>query len=1018
MPESGPGSPSARDAGWRIVVLLGGLFLVSGFSGLIYESVWSHYLKLFLGHAAYAQALVLAIFMGGMAAGAWLAARHGRGWPNLLLAYAVAEGLVGLAGLVFHHLFDASLALAYGRVIPWLGDGPAVEVFKWGLAALLILPQSVLLGATFPLMAGALVRRFPEASGRTLAMLYFVNSAGAAVGVLASGFVLIPRVGLPGTILTAALINVLLALVVWLVSRDPIWRGVPHRPRSAPARVAASGAMAAAGSWPAVLLGAALLTGFGSFLYEIAWIRMLNLVLGTTTHAFELMLSAFILGLALGSLWIRRRLDHLADPVGFLGRVQVLMGLAALATVPLYDWTFEAMAFALGALARTDGGYLAFNLASHGIAMAVMLPSTFLAGMTLPLITHRLLVLGHGERAIGQAYALNTLGAILGVFVAIHLLIPLLGLKAVIVAGAAIDIGLGVFLLARTTAGATHRAAWGRFVPAAALGGAGLLAVGLLAELDPRRMASGVYRYGTTDVRGDTEVSYHRDGKTATVHLVSHPLGHLTLTTNGKPDATIFMGEGYGPTGDEHTMVLLGALPLAARPEASRVAVVGFGSGLTTHVLLASARVKQVVTVEIEPAMVEASEAFRPRVERAYADPRSRIHLGDARTFLAGHGEAYDIIVSEPSNPWVSGIASLFTEEFYRHLHGRLAADGVLAQWLHLYELDEGLLASVMLAIGRVFEDYTVYTANDRDLVILAGAPEAVRAEPKALFAEPELASETARIGLHRDQDLEILYLGDRWLLEGLFTRRQVPVNSDYFPFLDQGAARARFLDAQADGILEVGRSPAPILDLLAPRPTPWSRTDLSPNPGVRRALSGRVAAQVHDFLLGDGSWRAGVRVDPDLRARATLLRAHWESCGVPLDEDTWIDLHVQTARDLVSYLRPQELEDLWARSRRGACAEDLGPVQASWLDLLEAASARDPSGMARHGRALLAREEETRGRVLYPVYALAMAMLGELALGRSEAAWALWVAHGGRLLGLSPPTPDLAVLIERSRPR
>ena len=179
------------------------VFVVSGFTGLIYESIWSHYLKLFLGHAAYAQTLVLAIFMGGMALGSWAVAHYSARIRQLLWAYVLVEGLIGILGLLFHPSFLAAVNFSFATVIPALPAALLIQAYKWSLGALLILPQSVLLGMTFPLISGGLIRRWPERPGETLATLYFTNSLGAAIGVLVSGFVLISAVGLPGTIRTA-----------------------------------------------------------------------------------------------------------------------------------------------------------------------------------------------------------------------------------------------------------------------------------------------------------------------------------------------------------------------------------------------------------------------------------------------------------------------------------------------------------------------------------------------------------------------------------------------------------------------------------------------------------------------------------------------------------------------------------------------------------------------------------------------------------------------------------------------
>ncbi|MDW8468319.1 MAG: hypothetical protein RML56_04200 [Burkholderiales bacterium] len=237
------------------------LFTVSGFAGLIYESVWTHYLKLFLGHAAYAQSLVLAVFMGGMALGAAFAARRSTAIGNPLAAYALVEAAVGVAALGFHELFVAATDWAHEVLAPALGAPWMVFAAKLALSCALILPQSVLLGATFPLMSAGLARAHPAAAGESVAMLYFTNSLGAAAGVLASGFVLIEWMGLPGTLRTAGAINLALAAVVGLAARTA--RAAPLAPR--PDGAAGAGTL---------LVAVAFFTGLASFVYEIAWIRM------------------------------------------------------------------------------------------------------------------------------------------------------------------------------------------------------------------------------------------------------------------------------------------------------------------------------------------------------------------------------------------------------------------------------------------------------------------------------------------------------------------------------------------------------------------------------------------------------------------------------------------------------------------------------------------------------------------------------------------------------------------------
>src|SRR3990170_874376 len=224
------------------------LFTLSGFAGLIYESIWTHYLKLFLGHAAYAQSLVLVVFMGGMALGAAVCARISARLKNPLAGYALVEAVVGLAALGLHEVFVAVTDWSYASLLPAMGADWQVLGAKLAVSCLLILPQSVLLGATFPLMSAGLVRAHPQASGESVAMLYFTNSLGAAVGVLASGFLLIAWVGLPGTLRTAGVINLGLAATVWLLAR----------PMQAPALATRADREPGAG---ALLFGVAFFTG-------------------------------------------------------------------------------------------------------------------------------------------------------------------------------------------------------------------------------------------------------------------------------------------------------------------------------------------------------------------------------------------------------------------------------------------------------------------------------------------------------------------------------------------------------------------------------------------------------------------------------------------------------------------------------------------------------------------------------------------------------------------------------------
>jgi spermidine synthase len=967
--------------------LLLAIFGISGFSGLIYESIWSHYLKLFLGHAAYAQALVLAIFMGGMAIGAWLAGRHSARWRSLLLGYAVAEGAIGILAFVFHRVFEATTGFALDQLLPALGSPVAAAIVKWTIGTLLILPQSILLGTTFPLMSGAFIRRFPDRPGFALAILYFINSIGAAVGVLVSGFLLIQWVGLPGTILTGGLLNVMIAVTAWLAARRTELETLPaimerHGVPSRPER-----------NWYFMLLGIALLTGLSSFIYEIGWIRMLSLVLGSSTHAFELMLAAFILGIALGGLWIRRRIDASGSPTQFLGWIQLFMGLFALLSIPVYDASFDVMRWLLHALQKTEPGYALFNGASHFIALVVMLPATFCAGMTLPLITYGLIRRGHGERSIGMVYASNTFGAILGVAFSLHAGLPVLGLKGLIVLGSGIDIALGIVLLWLVATRGQGRL---QASLAAALGVAAIALVSLFVRLDPVKMASGVYRAGEYLAQG-SRILYHQDGKTASVDLVQLPSNRIMLTTNGKPDASVNVGEDPKPGPDEVTMVMIGFLPLAYHADAKTAAVIGMGSGMTTHTLLATSALERVDTIEIEPAMIEAARGFGQRTERAFSDPRSHIYIEDAKTFFSTRNSRYDLIASEPSNPWVSGVASLFSEEFYARVERHLKPGGVFVQWLQTYEIDLPLVASVAKAMRRHFADYAVYLTDDFDLVFVARHDGSLGEPDPKLFRHPVLSRELARVDIHSDRDLATRLIGHRRLLAPLFESQPVPANSDFFPILDLNAARTRYLEANARELTQIRDNPLPLIEMLDAPITRVRSKDVTATPHNSAVSSVALARALTDYLL-TGSEETGRHIPVVTRLSADVMRAWVRTCTAPVPSIDGFLAFVDNSLIVAARLDRDEARTYWRRVAPTRCLAGMSPVERQWMGLLQAIAERDAGSMAAHAEALLA-QDMSEGAAGRKEFLLSAAMLGNLALGRKDKAWALYRRHAGEAI-------------------
>ena len=986
-------------AGVHIRVLFA-LFALSGFTGLIYESLWSHYLKLFLGAAAFAQSFVLAAFMGGMALGAWLAGRWSARIGNLLAAYGWIEALIGLAALAFHPVFVTLTEASLDHVVPELGSAGAVEAYKYALCALLVVPQAVLLGMTFPLMSGAVIRRGPESSGHHLALLYFTNSIGAAVGALAAGFWLLGALGLPGTMRLGGALNLALAATVLVLARS-------REPRPVPA-VPAEGAEPAGRGLVVLLLAAAFITGAASFVYEIAWIRMLSLVLGASFQAFELMLSAFVTGLALGGLWVRRRIDRLENPVRFGGLVQLAMGLAALATVYVYHLSFEWMEWTLGALRREEPSYALFNAFSHAVAFAVMLPATFLAGMTLPLFTYALLRGGYGERAVGQVYAANTLGAIAGVLVAVHLLLPEFGLKLGLVLGAALDMLLGAWLLRRSGARLQRTEGFAAVI-------AGGLAAALTARaevLDPERLSSGVFRYGKARVE-NAVVGFYRDGKTASVAVRGSADRVVTITTNGKPDAAIRLDASLPPTEDEHTMTLLGALPLVFKPDAKTFANIGFGSGLTAEVLLAHSRPQALDTVEIEPAMVAGARSFFPRVTRPWSDPRSRLHYEDAKSFFARRGERYDVIISEPSNPWVNGVAGLFTTEFYRDASRALAPQGLFVQWLHHYEFDDRLLASVLAALAERFADFEMYEASKGDYIVVAVTRGSVPALGELPRGEPAFLEQLARIGVTGREHLAVRRIGTRRELMPLLAPLAAPANSDYRPFVQLEATRARFARSSATAPLQLALAPVPVNEMLS-RLDPGYLNGPAPIANTRQLAIQSHAFELHRQLLDPVADPASAG-DPDVRAILLALKRPGVLCRAKPPQYVLDQLHF-AAEVTLAHLAPERRRALWIEARWTGCARGQASAEVrERLELYRSVAHRDAERMLERGRALL--DGKRLEGIAWARFVLLAAMVGAHASGRGDEALRLWRKHGMPLYPDASVPPQVVYVANWKRP-
>ncbi|RJS19159.1 spermidine synthase [Corallococcus sp. H22C18031201] len=700
--------------------LVAALLFLSGSTALVYELVWSKYLGNVLGNSGQAHAVVLATFMGGLALGASVFGRTADRVKSPLALYGLLELGVGLYALAFPSVLRALGAL-------WLAVAPSVpEGLRAGprllVAALSLVVPTLLMGGTLP----ALVRHFAASLAgvrRELARLYAVNSLGAAVGAFVAGTRLVPVIGLSASATLAAGLNILLALAALALARTT-------PPALRPGESAPSSEGETEVAYPRTAVRAALvgvlLSGFTSMLYQVTWIRLLSIVLGASTYAFTLILTAFILGIGLGSFWLMMRREGV-DSLRLFGRMQVALVVSVCVALPLYVRLPHLFRQAQWMLSRSIDTWPVFQVLTFAFCCAVLLAPTFFMGAAFPAVarvaTAKVSEVG---RQLGGVYLWNTVGTITGSALGGLLLMPWWGMEGNFVAGVVAN------LLA---AGLAYGAAPGAKVEGLRGGGQGralwpvaataVLAVVVLGSMHgwPVRLSAIAairvhqkppesYAKLVADTERDIRPVFYRDDTFATVLVGDYPPDHLRfMKLNGKVDAS--------NGSDVETQVVAGHLGVLLHPrDPKNVLLVGAGAAITAGSVLAHP-IERLDMVEISPAVIDAARLFKADNRNAVDDPRTHVHIDDAKTFMALAPRKYDLVVSVPSNPWVAGVSGLFTRDFFQTVDQHLSDDGVLVQWIHTYESNEELIKLVIRTLRDTFPHATTWL-GPQDLILVA----------------------------------------------------------------------------------------------------------------------------------------------------------------------------------------------------------------------------------------------------------------------------------------------------------
>ncbi len=766
------------------------LFFLSGATSLVYEVVWMRRLSLVFGHSIFSVSTVLTTFMTGLALGSYLGGRWsdhqrrlGRSPSRYLKDYGRLELFIGiwaiLSLLLLNGVEAGYLALARAGYA-----GTSLTVFLFFCSFIVLLPPTIAMGATLPIFTQVLVNNRGE-TGVLLSRIYGLNTLGACFGAGISGLVGLPTLGLKLTVVLTAAVNTAIAGLAYSLAatvRDTS-ASRDHEPTAVqsealPALTSSAEQKAGTSRLVPFVFG---LSGFAGMVYQLGWTRALVLSIGSSTYSFSIILTSFLASLGLGSFLYRRLFSNREPSVRDLSVLQLVIALSALLVtggIGLFP------KLKLATLPHLKHSFALVVTSDAAAVFFMLLIPTLALGLTFPLVTHlyasRLEELG---RRLGEAYAANTVGAILGSFLGGFVLIPTIGLERSIEVAAVLNLLGGLLLISSNLVDSIAQKR--REIILAAT----VLAVLVLKpSWNLALMTSGVgVAYHTLGVR--LNPVFYRDGVSSTISVGLNNGTLPYLAVNGKTDASIG-GADQGP------QILLGLLPVILHPEPKEIAVIGFGSGQTNAAILSFSTVQKLLCAELEPAVLEAKKYFSPFCEGGLEDPRLHLIEDDGRSFILGSPIKFDLIISQPSNPWLAGIGNLYTKEFYEGCRQQLRPKGMMGQWVHTYAASDADVRMIFRTFFSVFPEGAIYRVGGSDILLIGGE------SPPELTAERlrEVYKTEAKVSTWLDS----LFPKSEMLL-GCFlaTRAEViaslpqvdsePLNTDDLPLLEYRAPISLF---------------------------------------------------------------------------------------------------------------------------------------------------------------------------------------------------------------------------------
>jgi spermidine synthase len=944
------------------------VFFLSGAASLVYEIAWVRRLSLVFGSSTLAASTALAALMGGLALGAYAVGRYADSHADRALrVYGSLEIGIALFALATPAVFQA-VASVYLPLAPKLEGSPLTFfTVQFLLAGAALLVPAALMGGTLPLLARAMTAAADDLP-RRIGALYAVNTLGAALGTAAANYVLLPLSGLRASELAAAVASGAAGLAALAIGRQLLALAPqPPPPAQEPAEPAAAPSPEAFSPASRTLLAGAALSGFAAMACEVAWSRVLALVLGSSVYSFGLTVLVFLIGLAVGGAAFERVTRRGTPPIAVFAVAEAAAAAAiavAVLLVPRLPVLF------LRGFPAARASFSMLQAWDFALACLVVLPSAILFGAALPAAvaatTPPLARVGVG---VGRVVCANTLGTVAGAWAAGFLLIPRVGLKTTLAVAAAACAVACLAAFRHLPGGAPRR-------PLTALAGLGFLAALLLPRWPANVLTMGASFYAASwpnpeaflAVARTREVLFYKDGVHTTL-AVTRSGASRYYTSNGKTDASTDQG-------DMANQIFLGQLPMLLHPNPQSVFVLGLGTGVSAASVARYPAVRSIEIADIEPASRAAAGFFGDENRSVLADPRVRLVLADGRNHLLAAREGYDVIVSDPSDVWVAGVGNLLTQEFYDLASRRLRRGGLMVQWLHSYSVPPDELRLIVATFRSVFRYASLWRPNHGDIVLVGSIDPVVWDWPR--LAErfrktPGVTDDLQALGIWHPLAIFAAFVCDGEEL-GAFVRGVTRTHRDDRPVIEYFSPRATYEDTMAANERALTEAQGHFLPFIRGFD---EKKDLDPQAayllGFGHASLGRSASAIkimEEVVRADpGNAKYLVGLGNQYRAAGSESRAagaYRKALEISPGE-------AEAARNLSAILRAQG-DDAGADRILRACLQvspdDAGLLQdfaqlqvdlgrpAEVLPPLEKALERDPNGGAPqllYGRALTA---------------------------------------------------------------